>query len=225
MTRLLSAFTAALVLGGVLLAGCNTQPDATAAASDAAAINAAVTDTATFAGGCFWCMEPPFDTIDGVSQTISGFSGGEEVNPSYREVAMGMTGHTEVVQVLYDSSKVSYDYLLRAYWHNVDPVDGDGQFCDRGSSYRPAIFAHTDAQLQKAQETKETVASLLGQDVAVEIEGFDAFYRAESYHQNYYEKNPGRYKQYRTGCRRDARLKEVWDDKALTAAPLGEEQM
>lgn len=180
----------------------------------------AVADTATFAGGCFWCMEPPYDKIDGVASTTSGFAGGEEVNPSYRDVAMGRTSHTEVVQVIYDSTKVTYERLLRVYWHNVDPFDGDGQFCDRGSQYRPAIFAQTDRQQRLAERSKETVAARFDQSIAVQIEPLNAFYAAETYHQNYYQKNPRDYKSYRRGCGRDARLREIWGDAAGSDAPL-----
>lgn len=180
----------------------------------------AVADTATFAGGCFWCMEPPYDKIDGVASTTSGFAGGDKANPTYREVASGTTTHTESVQVIYDSTKVSYERLLRVYWHNVDPFDGTGQFCDRGSQYRPAIFAHTDRQYRLARQSKETVATRFDQNIAVEIHPLDAFYAAKQYHQNYYKKNPSRYKNYRTGCGRDARLREIWGDAAGTDAPL-----
>jgi peptide-methionine (S)-S-oxide reductase len=183
-------------------------------------IPTAVADTATFAGGCFWCMEPPYDKVDGVAATISGFSGGSKVNPSYREVANGQTNHTEVVQVIYDSTKVSYDRLLRIYWHNVDPFDGTGQFCDRGSQYRPAIFAHGPEQRRLAEESKAAVAAKFSKPLAVKIHDYKAFYAAEKYHQNYYKKNPTNYKNYRQGCGRDARLREIWGESAGGDAPL-----
>lgn len=179
-----------------------------------------VADTATFAGGCFWCMEPPYDKIEGVASTTSGFAGGKEVDPSYREVAMGKTSHTEVVQVVYDSTKVSYEQLLRIYWHNIDPFDGGGQFCDRGSQYRPAIFAHTARHQRLAKQSKETVAARFPQSIAVQIQPLDAFYAAETYHQNYYQKNPRQYKNYRSGCGRDARLREIWGEAAGSDASL-----
>lgn len=216
-----SALLGAVLVGAALLA-CTPSSDATdsPAATPDTTLPAQVADTATFAGGCFWCMEPPYDKIDGVASTMSGFAGGEVENPSYRQVASGMTDHTEVVQVIYDSTKVDYERLLRVYWHNVDPFDGDGQFCDRGSQYRPAIFVHDSDQRHLAEESKESVAARFAESIAVEIHPLEAFYAAEEYHQNYYQKNPQDYKEYRTGCRRDARLQEVWGDAAGSDAPL-----
>lgn len=184
---------------------------------------AAVADTATFAGGCFWCMEAALDEVDGVAATTSGFAGGEVSHPSYKEVSRGKTGHTEVVQVIYDSSRVDYKRLLRAYWHNVDPFDGEGQFCDRGSQYRPAVFTHNARQHKLAEQSKDTVRNRFEQSIAVEIEPLEAFYPAEDYHQNYYQKNPQRYKSYVHGCGRYDRLKEVWGPTARSAAPLSAE--
>ncbi|WP_376695110.1 peptide-methionine (S)-S-oxide reductase MsrA [Wenzhouxiangella sp. EGI_FJ10305] len=169
---------------------------------------------ATFAGGCFWCMEPPYDEVDGVVETISGFSGGDVENPTYKQVVQGGTGHLEVVQVVYDPEKVDYQQLLDIYWPNVDPFDGGGQFCDRGESYRPAIFAHDERQEQLAQESLEARQSRFEQPIEVTIEPFEAFYPAEAYHQNYYEKNSVRYKYYRWRCGRDERLEEVWGENA-----------
>jgi peptide-methionine (S)-S-oxide reductase len=208
------------LLGGALFMSSLSSSDANSGPDQSTDIDPAVSDTATFAGGCFWCMEPPYDKIDGVASTTSGFAGGQEVDPSYREVAMGNTSHTETVQVIYDSTRVSYERLLRVYWHNVDPFDGGGQFCDRGSQYRPAIFAHTAQQRRLAQQSKKTVAAQFTRDIAVQIQPLDAFYSAEQYHQNYYKKNPGRYKNYRRGCGRDARLREIWGDAAGSDAPL-----
>jgi peptide-methionine (S)-S-oxide reductase len=207
------------LVGGFYLSAPGSDAEAP---SDAAvpAISPAVADTATFAGGCFWCMEPPYDKVDGVASTTSGFAGGEMVDPSYQQVASGATKHTEVVQVVYDSTKVSYERLLRIYWHNVDPFDGTGQFCDRGSQYRPAVFAHNQRQLRLAENSKATVAERFDQSIAVEIERLDAFYAAEQYHQNYYQKNPDRYTNYRQGCGRDARLREIWGDAAGSDASL-----
>lgn len=216
-------FGALLVLllsGGLFLSSSSSEAEKPSAA--ALDLDPAVSDTATFAGGCFWCMEPPFDKIDGVASTTSGFAGGKKVEPSYREVASGATNHTEVVQVVYDSTKVSYDRLLRVYWHNVDPFDGTGQFCDRGSQYRPAIFAHDDRQSRLAQQSKETIAAQFDQDIAVQVQSLDAFYAAEEYHQNYYKKNPRDYKRYRSGCGRDARLREIWGANAMTDASLSQ---
>jgi len=210
----------AIVLGVVLIVGYHPIGGATSPPQPDSTLSAAVADTATFAGGCFWCMEPPYDKVDGVAKTISGFAGGEIEDPSYRQVAGGRTEHTETVQVIYDSTTVDYERLLRIYWHNIDPFDGTGQFCDRGSQYRPAIFVHDDRQRQQADETKAAVAAQFDQSIAVEIEPLSAFYAAKEYHQNFYQKNPGRYNTYRQGCGRDARLREIWGDAAGTDAQL-----
>ena len=207
------------LIGGFYLSAPASDVESSSA-SAAPAISPVVADTATFAGGCFWCMEPPYDKIDGVASTTSGFAGGEMVDPSYQQVASGATEHTEVVQVVYDSTAVSYERLLRVYWHNVDPFDGTGQFCDRGSQYRPAIFAHDAQQQRSAERSKVTVAAQFDRDIAVQVQSLDAFYAAEQYHQNYYQKNPADYKRYRQGCGRDARLREVWGEAALSDAPL-----
>ncbi|RFF31377.1 peptide-methionine (S)-S-oxide reductase [Wenzhouxiangella sediminis] len=171
-------------------------------------------ERATFAGGCFWCMEPPYDKVDGVVETISGFSGGHVVDPSYEQVVRGGTGHLEVVQVVYDPGKVGYEKLLDIYWRNVDPFDGGGQFCDRGESYRPAIFVNGEEQGRLARQSLRDVQARFGQPIEVTIEPFEAFYAAEDYHQDYYDKNPIRYKYYRWRCGRDDRLEEVWGERA-----------
>jgi len=166
---------------------------------------------ATFAGGCFWCMEPPFDKLDGVVSTTSGYTDGTKKNPTYEEVSAGGTGHAESVQVVYDPSKVSYAKLLDVYWHNVDPVTANAQFCDHGTQYRTAIFYHDAEQKRLAEESKAQVQKkFLERKVATEIVPASTFYPAEEYHQDYYQKNPIRYKFYRTGCGRDARLEELW---------------
>ena len=216
---LIGTLLLATVIGGFLFAAPSADSDGQSITGQAD-LSPAVADTATFAGGCFWCMEPPYDKIDGVASTTSGFAGGEEVDPSYREVASGATSHTEVVQVVYDSTTVSYDRLLRVYWHNVDPFDGTGQFCDRGSQYRPAIFAHDAQQQRSAERSKDTVAAQFDREIAVQVQPLDAFYAAEPYHQNYYQKNPSDYKRYRQGCGRDARLREIWGEAAMSDAPL-----
>jgi len=213
-------FLVAVSTGGLLIYPSPALDAEAPSASDTSSIARAVADTATFAGGCFWCMEPPYDEVEGVASTTSGFAGGEMVDPSYQQVASGATKHTEVVQVVYDSTAVSYDRLLRIYWHNVDVFDGSGQFCDRGSQYRPAIFAHDERQLRLAEESKAAVADRFDQSIAVQINRLDAFYAAEQYHQNYYKKNPADYKRYRRGCGRDARLREIWGDAAMSDAPL-----
>ncbi len=226
MPRPLPSWVPALLPGLLILVllsvlGCtSTDADGTAPAPPDTTLPAAVADTATFAGGCFWCMEPPYDKIEGVASTIPGFAGGDVKNPSYDQVTTGTTGHTEVVQVIYDSTTVDYERLLRVYWHNVDPFDDGGQFCDRGSSYRPVIFAHNAEQRRLAEQSKATVAARFDQEIVVPVQSLDAFYAAEEYHQNFYQKNPGRYNSYRDGCGRDARLKEIWGEAAMTDASL-----
>jgi len=174
------------------------------------------TAKAVFAGGCFWCMEPPFDKTDGVIATISGYTGGTKVNPTYEEVSSGTTGHAESVQVEYDPKKVSYEKLLDVFWHNVDPTQKDGQFCDHGNQYRTAIFVANDEQKKLAEASKAALmkSKPFKGDIVTEIVPATTFYPAEDYHQDYYLKNPVRYKFYRTGCGRDARLKELWGSAA-----------
>ncbi len=171
---------------------------------------------ATFAGGCFWCMEQPYDKLPGVLATTSGYAGGKKAYPTYEEVSMGITGHAEVVQVLYDPTKVSYEKLLEVFWHNVDPTVKDRQFCDAGSQYRTAIFVHTDDQRRAAEASKAALdkAKPFKAAIVTPIVGASEFWPAEEYHQDYYVKNPVRYNYYRTGCGRDKRLKELWGSAA-----------
>ena len=164
---------------------------------------------AVFAGGCFWCMEHPYDKIPGVISTTSGYAGGHVANPTYKQVTTGSTGHLEVIQVVYDPSRVSYEKLLDTFWRNVDPFDGGGQFCDRGHQYTSAIFASGD-QKAAAQASKKAVEDRFGKGVATKIRGTAKFYPAEDYHQNYYKKNPLKYRFYRSRCGRDNRLSQVW---------------
>jgi peptide-methionine (S)-S-oxide reductase len=168
--------------------------------------------TAVFAGGCFWCMEPPFDAIEGVLDTTSGYTGGHTTSPTYKQVTGGNTGHYESVQVTYDPSRVSYARLLAVYWVNVDPFDATGQFCDKGASYRTAIFVASEEERALAEASKTSHEANFGRDIVTPILPAAAFYPAEVYHQDYYKKNPLRYKYYRYGCRRDQRLEEVWGD-------------
>ncbi len=167
---------------------------------------------ATFAGGCFWCMEPPFDKLDGVISTTSGYTGGQKTKPTYQEVSAGGTGHAEAVQVVYDPKKVSYERLLEVYWRNVDPTDAGGQFCDRGNQYRTAIFYHNDEQKRLAEQSKVKVEQTkpFKEPIVTAIVPAGEFYPAEEYHQDYYLKNPLRYKFYRYGCGRDQRLETLW---------------
>ena len=165
---------------------------------------------AVFAGGCFWCMEEAFDKVPGVVATTSGFAGGSVANPTYRQVVAGGTGHYEVVEVQYDTAKVSYDQLLDAYWKDVDPFDGGGQFCDRGQSYAPAIFAPSAEAKEAATASKAAVAAKFGKPVAAKILDAAPFYPAEDYHQNYYKTNALKYRSYKYGCGRPARLSQLW---------------
>ena len=171
---------------------------------------------ATFAGGCFWCMEPPFETLPGVSKTTVGYTGGSVARPTYEQVSAGTTGHAEAVEVEYDPSKITYEKLLDLFWHNVDPVTRDAQFCDRGRQYRTAIFYHDDAQRTAAEASKRALQSSgkLPGPIVTEIVAASVFWPAEEYHQRYHEKNPIRYRYYRWGCGRDARLRELWGDAA-----------
>ncbi len=168
---------------------------------------------ATFAGGCFWCMEPPYDKIDGVYATISGYIDGHVENPTYKQVTTGATGHTEAVQVTYDPEKVTYGELLEIFWRNIDPTVADRQFCDWGSQYRTGIYAHGDEQLRLAEQSKqELIDSGRFERVVTDVKLAPTFYEAEEYHQDFYKKNPGHYKRYRNGCGRDRRLAELWGD-------------
>ena len=171
---------------------------------------------ATFAGGCFWCMEPPFEKLDGVSSVVSGYSGGKEENPSYEQVSGGATGHAEAVQVTYDPAKISYGELLAVFWRQVDPTDPDGQFVDRGAQYRTAIFWHDEEQRYLAglsQEKLEQSGRYGDQPIVTEIERFRRFWPAEDYHQDYYKRNSVRYKFYRYRSGRDQYLDETWGDE------------
>jgi len=167
---------------------------------------------ATFAGGCFWCLEEAMEKIPGVVSAISGYTGGSVKNPSYEDVSTGGTGHLEAVRVSFDPAKVSYAQLLDAFWHNIDPGDGGGQFCDRGEQYRSAIFAHDEAQRAQAQKSKEALQSSgrFKTAIATTVVMAGPFYPAETYHQDYYKKNAVQYRFYKFGCGRAQRLSAVW---------------
>ena len=165
---------------------------------------------ATFAGGCFWCMEGPFDSVPGVLATTSGYTGGSKKKPTYEEVSSGTTGHAESMEVTYDPTKVTYAQLLDVFWRNVDPTDGGGQFCDRGTQYRSAIFYRTEEERRLAEESKARAAEKLKKPIVTQIVPATEFYPAEDYHQDYYKKNPLKYKYYRYSCGRDARLEQLW---------------
>jgi peptide-methionine (S)-S-oxide reductase len=200
------------------LVGCSsaaTPPSAPQPQAAAPIVAPQNTATAIFAGGCFWCMEKPFDQIAGVISTTSGYTGGTLANPTYEQVGSGTTGHIEAVKVIYDPARVTYAQLLTTYWRQVDPFDGDGQFCDQGDTYVPAIFTANPAEQATAEASKRTIEGRFpGQTIAVKILPAKTFWDAESYHQDYYIKNPIRYSYYRNGCGRDARLKAVWGDEA-----------
>lgn len=170
------------------------------------------TAKATFAGGCFWCMEEAFDAVPGVIATTSGYTGGQVKNPTYEQVSSGRTGHAEAVQVEYDPSKVTYARLLEVFWRNIDPTQKDAQFCDYGSQYRSGIFYHDDEQKRLAEASRAALAKSkpFKGEIVTEITKAAQFYPAEDYHQNYYLKNPARYKFYKSGCGRAARLKQLW---------------
>jgi peptide-methionine (S)-S-oxide reductase len=187
-----------------------------AAQAPAPASKAAATAVATFAGGCFWCMEPPYDKLPGVISTTSGYMGGGKRYPTYEEVSNGVTGHAEVVQVAYDPSKVSFEKLLEVFWVNIDPTVENRQFCDRGTQYRTAIFVHTPEQRKAADASKAAVekSKPFSEPIVTPVVDAGEFWPAEDYHQDYYRKNPARYTYYRTGCGRDARLKQLWGAKA-----------
>ena len=205
----IAALAGAAVFAQVSTSGAKTTPATKAPASGKTA-------RAIFAGGCFWCMEGPFDKLDGVISTTSGYTGGSKKAPTYQEVSSGYTGHAEAVEIVYDPAKVSYERLLDVFWHNIDPITKDRQFCDGGSQYRSGIFYVDDAQKVAAEMSKAAVdkSKPFKGAIVTEITAATQFYPAEDYHQDYYIKNPIRYKFYRTGCGRDARLTELWGAKA-----------
>lgn len=177
---------------------------------------AAPLSKATFAGGCFWCMEPPFKALSGVVSVTSGYTGGHKIKPTYKEVSAGGTGHAEAVQIVFDPTVISYGQLLDVFWHNIDPTTANSQFCDSGDQYRSAIFYHDEIQAKLA---RTSLGRLLRENhfrepIVTEITVASVFYPAEEYHQDYYKKNPLRYNYYRNSCGRDKRLRELWGDKA-----------
>jgi peptide methionine sulfoxide reductase msrA/msrB len=176
-------------------------------------------ERATFAGGCFWCTESDFEKIDGVAEAISGYTGGRTENPTYQQVSAGGTGHAEAVQVIYDPQKITYNELLDVFWRHIDPTDAGGQFVDRGSSYRSAIFYHDDEQKRLAETSKRALeaSGRFDRPIVTEIVKLDKFYKAEDYHQDYYKKNAIRYKFYRFGSGRDQFLNRVWGNEDMSA--------
>jgi peptide-methionine (S)-S-oxide reductase len=194
-----------LLIAVLILAGAAATGDAAPAPKLAAAV---------FSGGCFWCTESDFDHIPGVVSTTSGYAGGRVANPSYEQVSAGGTGHLESVKVVYDPARVSYQALVARFFRTIDPLDGGGQFCDRGSQYRTAIFVANAAERRTAEATKKRAAALLKKPIATVILPAGPFYPAETYHQDYYRKNPVPYRYYRYRCGRDARLAEIWGKSA-----------
>ena len=190
-----------LIIGLALLAGVSQAETEGAETTTASAI---------FAGGCFWCMEPPYDKIDGVISTTSGYIGGKQRNPTYERVSQGRTGHTEAVEIVYDPNKVTYQELLDIFWINIDPFARNRQFCDRGPMYRSGIFYLNEEQEALANASKEKVVAQFEDEVHTEVTEATTFWPAEEYHQDYYLKNPVRYNYYRYSCGRDRRLKEIW---------------
>ena len=169
------------------------------------------TARAIFAGGCFWCMQPPFDKTEGVIKTTVGYTGGKLKNPTYEQVSHEETGHYEAIEVIYDPKKISYDKIVDIFWKNVDPLDDKGQFCDKGNSYLSAIFYLDDVQKNFAQTSLKKVKERFKSDIATKVLPAATFWPAEEYHQSYYKKNPIRYAYYRRACGRDSRLKELWE--------------
>lgn len=208
MRRLLILALVLFVAGAaaVVWAQRSTRAPAPAAKAETSA-------TAVFAGGCFWCTESDFDHVPGVTETLSGYTGGRVVNPSYEQVSAGGTGHFEAVRVVYDPHRVSYATLVQRFLRTVDPLDEGGQFCDRGGQYRSAIFVANAEERRIAEAAKAQAARTLGRPIATQILPRGAFYRAEDYHQDYYRKNPLRYRFYRWNCGRDQRLEQVWGER------------
>jgi peptide-methionine (S)-S-oxide reductase len=200
MPRLLLSFIFAFAFAGAAAAQGNAPNTG----------DAPKTAVATFAGGCFWCVESDFDKVKGVISTTSGYTGGHVKNPTYHQVSAGGTGHAESVEVVYDPSKVSYQQLLTYFWHHIDPTVKDRQFCDVGHQYRTAIFVHNDTQRKLAEASKKKVEAELKKPIYTEIVAAGPFYKAEEYHQDYYKKNPVQYHFYRWNCGRDQRIKQIW---------------
>ncbi|WP_244161337.1 peptide-methionine (S)-S-oxide reductase MsrA [Trichlorobacter thiogenes] len=208
MKTLISSYCMALAVLFVIIVASN--------ASSATTQTAGTLEKAAFAGGCFWCMEAPFDKLPGVVSVLPGYIGGKKKNPTYKEVSAGGTGHAEAVEIAYDPAKISYKNLLAVYWHNIDPTVINRQFCDTGDQYRSAIFYDTEEQRRVALQSRAALEKNkpFKESIVTEITAAGEFYPAEEYHQHYYKKNPLRYKYYRNGCGRDKRLKELWGSAA-----------
>jgi methionine-S-sulfoxide reductase len=193
-------------------------PGALRAEDNSAAAQDTGLETATFAGGCFWCIQPPYDKLEGVVKTTVGYTGGPEKNPTYKQVSYGKTGHAESIEIIYDPKKVTYEELLDVFWMNIDPTDSGGQFVDRGKQYRPAIFYHGEAQKKAAEASRDKLSKSgrFDKPIVVEIVEAAEFYPAEDYHQMFYKKDPFRYKSYRSGSGRDQFIEVYWGEAALS---------
>jgi peptide-methionine (S)-S-oxide reductase len=198
------------MLFGLLICGLLAVPHS--ASPQAGGAQASKHQKATFAGGCFWCMEPPFDELPGVVSTTSGYTGGRTKNPTYEEVSAGSTGHTEAVEVVYDPAKISYAQLLDVFWKNIDPITPNRQFCDVGTQYRAGIYYHDEEQKRLAEASKQALeqSGRFKQPIVTEIAAAAPFYPAEEYHQDYYRKNPLRFNYYKYSCGRARRLEQLW---------------
>jgi peptide-methionine (S)-S-oxide reductase len=205
---------AVILLIGLYVSAAADQPPKRSGNPTGEATETEQVGVATFAGGCFWCMEPPFDKLEGVTSTTSGYIGGHVKQPTYKQVSSGRTGHAEALQVKFDPQRVSYQQLLTLFWHNVDPTQANGQFCDIGNQYRTAIFFHSAEQKDLAIQSKVKIAKQLGRPIDTRVVAATEFYPAQAYHQDYYTKNPTKYKFYRWKCGRDAQLNKVWGAKA-----------
>jgi len=203
-----------IIVAALLLSACQNSEPRSQDAATSNSVDSKNLATTTFAGGCFWCMEPPFEKLAGVISVTSGYTGGHQLDPTYEEVSAGETGHAESVQVVYDSTQISYEQLLEVFWRNIDPLAVNRQFCDAGSQYRSAIFYHNEEQRRLAEASKQKLEQTRKFDrpIVTEIAAASTFYPAEEYHQDFYKKNSLHYKAYRTGCGRDRRLKELWGE-------------
>ena len=217
MTQTLPTRWGLLAAGLALFAAVLAGPAATA--QEQQKDQDKVLATAIFAGGCFWCVESDFDPIPGVVATVSGYTGGMVPNPTYKKVTAGGTGHYEAVRITYDPAMVSYEHLLTAFWHSVDPTDSGGQFCDRGQSYETAVFVANAAERQAAEASKKAAQKALGRAIVTPILDAGPFFEAEDYHQDFYKKSPLRYKYYRWNCGRNQRIEELWGEAAYMGIP------
>jgi peptide-methionine (S)-S-oxide reductase len=213
-TRVTLAALALALVTGALAPACASAPPGADTRPAPLPLARPGEATATFAGGCFWCLETAFEGVPGIRVATSGYCGGIDKRPTYEEVGSGRTGHAESVQIIFDPRVVSYAWVLERFWHNIDPFSAEGQFCDRGHQYRSAIFVHDDGQRRLALKSKAQIEARFGKKVVTEIASYREFWPAEGYHQDFYRKDPERYHSYREGCGRDRRLRELWGKDA-----------